>query len=274
MKHMILSILYIFLMISISCSQAKNASSSFSSGSVSSNDLKVDDTGEINEADDVGELKEEKVDEYIGEEEDVPEENKSDSEVMTEEDEQILPEEDVKIEELPNDEQELEVVAEQEQVIPENVDQEDVVEEIPVGNFALSCNEATADPALDNVVEISNQGGGDIKFDNLTIVILKLSGQANVFLGSDEVAKIKGLCIHASGDAQAKIDVNFSVEELSYSGRGNAYSHIDFKQNGTFNKINLDLAGLHELKVSGSAIDCDKIDKSLAGNGKLACEKI
>ena len=139
---------------------------------------------------------------------------------------------------------------------------------------ALNCSEALslADTSGTNVVTISSQGGEEITFAPDTIVILNLSGQANIDLDSDDVELIRGLCINASGGARASIQIDFNVEEMSYFGRGNALTSLDFDDDGRFDRINVDISGTHELNIYGDAIDCSLLDSMESGGGLVHCD--
>ena len=140
--------------------------------------------------------------------------------------------------------------------------------------FALNCSEALSLSEMEasNVVYISSQGKEDIKLTQDSIIVLNLSGQADIELDSEEIKQIKGLCINASGGSRTSIDIEFNVEEMNYYGRGNAMTTLDFEDDGTFASINVDISGTHNLNIYGEKIDCNLLNKMEAGSGLIHCD--
>jgi hypothetical protein len=141
------------------------------------------------------------------------------------------------------------------------------------GEDALSQCALALGGAATDVIRITG-GATDVALTPGSIVLLETGGNASVNLPATEVASIKGICIDAGGGSKVDIHTELNVAGMYVYGQGNPDLTLDFGEKGLLSKVLTDLGGSPTLIVSGTLIDCAKLDYQKQGSAELSCNGV
>lgn len=161
----------------------------------------------------------------------------------------------------------------EEPVMEEPVVEEPVVDETPVKEEKLDIKMICADDSnasIDDVVTIKGQNTNVTLTEN-SVVLLIVSSDVELSLNSEDVAKIKGLCIETTGSPMVFVDLMLPVKQMNYYGRGEADTTINFGETGTLEGLTTDVGGSNSLNVVGASVECSAISVVRGGSGTITC---
>ncbi len=157
---------------------------------------------------------------------------------------------------------------------PQPVEAETEVLPVPTLEVTAQLCLAAINGEETSVINISQ---GDINLADIepnAIVLIDLSGQASVDLAKEEVAKLGGLCIAATGRSSVSVDLSAVVATMFYYGRGGAATLLNFKESGSLAALATDVSGASSLTIEGEKVDCESLAYDGGGSSSVACNGV
>ncbi len=103
------------------------------------------------------------------------------------------------------------------------------------------------------------------------VILINVTGQTNIDLSKEDIAKLGGVCVASRGQAMVQIDFSTVVTTMFFYARGGSNTTMNFGESGNLKQLATNISGDTHLSIEGSLVDCDTLSPEEGGSSAVEC---